>query len=67
MRLSETTSLKSLEAKLNDAMLRHMGEEIARTNAYHLQRVNDIYLLSGDQFGILNRHSAISSSGRMGA
>ena len=27
MRLSETASLKSLEAKLNDAMLRHMGEE----------------------------------------
>ncbi|MCY3869619.1 MAG: ABC transporter permease [Gemmatimonadetes bacterium] len=55
LRLSETASLKSLEAKLNDAMLRHMGEEIARTNAYHLQRVTDIYLLSGDRFGILKQ------------
>ena len=40
--LREGYSHKALEAKLHDFMVRHMGEEIAKRNAYHLHHAAQI-------------------------
>lgn len=51
---------KNLSAKLPEFIDRHMGAEIGRTNVYHLQPLNRIYLYSTqdynlDWYGDINR------------
>lgn len=43
---------KALSAKLPEFIERHMGAEIARTNAYHLQPLHRIYLYSGKDYNL---------------
>lgn len=43
---------KALAAKLPEFIERHMGTEIARTNAYHLQPLHRIYLYSGKDYNL---------------
>ena len=58
--LRENADPKALSAKLPAFINRHMGTEIGRTNTYHLQPLNRIYLYSTqdynlDWYGDINR------------
>ena len=50
--LREGADPKALSAKLPEFMDRYMGAEIARTNAYHLQPLNRIYLYSRQDYNL---------------
>ena len=50
--LREGVDLKGLSAKLPEFIDRYMGAEIARTNAYHLQPLNRIYLYSRQDYNL---------------
>ncbi|MCY3680274.1 MAG: ABC transporter permease [Gemmatimonadetes bacterium] len=50
--LREGADPKALAAKLPEFMNRYMGAEIARTNAYHLQPLNRIYLYSRQDYNL---------------
>ena len=50
--LREGADPKALSAKLPEFMNRYMGAEIARTNAYHLQPLNRIYLYSRQDYNL---------------
>lgn len=43
---------RQLQAKLPDFMRRHMGEEISKSNVYHLQPLSRIHLHSREDYGI---------------
>ena len=50
--LREGADPEGLAAKLPEFMDRYMGAEIARTNAYHLQPLNRIYLYSRQDYNL---------------
>ena len=50
--LREGADPKALSAKLPEFIDRYMGAEIARTNAYHLQPLNRVYLYSRQDYNL---------------
>ena len=50
--LREGVDLKGLSAKFPEFIDRYMGAEIARTNAYHLQPLNRVYLYSRQDYNL---------------
>ena len=50
--LREGADPKALSAKFPELIDRYMGAEIARTNAYHLQPLNRIYLYSRQDYNL---------------
>ena len=65
--LREGYSHSALEAKLHDFMVRHMGEEVAKTNTYHLQPLTRIrhhsnvdYGMGSDGIGYIRKLGAIA-------
>ena len=64
--LREGADVKALTAKLPSFIERYMGAEIRRTNAYHLQPLNRIYLYSSHDYN-LNWYGDINRVYQFGA